>query len=416
VVSVVEAVDQLVSYPAPRIPLYPVVSAGTFTGRSKAARPSILDARWVLPVTYGRMAIALALRDMGIRPGESVLIPAYHCLSMVDPVLWAGAKAVFYRVREDASVDLEDIRRRIDRTTRVLMVPHFFGFPQEMTGIRALCDTAGLVLLEDCAHVIFGEHRGIPLGSFGDYTIASPMKFFPIHDGGILASHRRALDRISLRPLGWTFSVRAAVILLERSLQYRRFGLFRYVLAAPFWVKETLLRLVKALRPGRCDTWWGPAVGERSSGQTGDFEPKWMDLRMSQTSRTILRLASKSRVAEERRRNYRILLEGLAGLPGSRPLFSTLPDGVVPFAFPLLVDEPTRIFHALKSQGVPIMRFGEFLSEEIDASTYPESIELSRRVFQFPCHQEMRPRELDWLVATVRRELFAAASTPENGG
>ena len=136
---------------------------------------------------------------------------------------------------------------------------------------------------------------------------------------------------------------------------------------------------------------------------------------MSQTSRTIIRLASKSRIALERRRNYQVLLEGLSGLPGSRPLFPALPEGVVPFAFPLLVDEPARLFRPLKSQGVPIMRFGEFLSEEIRPDLFPEAIELSRRVFQFPCHQEMRPDELDWLVTTVRQELLTAATKAGSG-
>lgn len=405
-----EAVEEHESYPASRVPLYPVISAGTFIGGAKASLPSLLDAKWVLPVTYGRMAIGLALRDMGIRPGEGVLIPAYHCLSMVDPVVSAGAKPVFFRVREDASVDLEDIRRRIDRTTRALMVPHFFGFPQEMVAIRALCDAERLVLLEDCAHVIFGEYRGAPLGSFGDYTIASPMKFFPIHDGGLLTSHRRPLDQVPLKPLGWKFSLKAAVVLLERSLQYRRLGPIRYLLAAPLWLKTRLLGLAKSVGPGKPEEWWGPAVGQRSSGRTGDFEPRWMDRRMSQTSRTIIRLASKSRIALERRRNYQVLLEGLSGLPGSRPLFPALPEGVVPFAFPLLVDEPARLFSPLKSQGVPIMRFGEFLSDEIRLDLFPEAVELSRRVFQFPCHQEMRPDELDWLVTTVRQELLTAAT------
>jgi perosamine synthetase len=268
------------------------------------------------------------------------------------------------------------------------------------------------VLLEDCAHVIFGEYEGSPLGSFGDYTIASPMKFFPIYDGGLLTSHRRPLDRITLSPLGWTFSLRAAVILLERSLEYRRLGPAGLVLAVPLWLKTVLLRIAKAVGPGKPEEWWGPAVGERSSGRTGDFEPRWMDRRMSQTSRTLMRLASKPRLAVARRRNYAFLLERLSGLPGARPLFPALPDGVVPFAFPLLVDDPAPIFHSLKAQGVPIMRFGEFLSEEIDPAAFPEAIDLSHQVFQFPCHQEMTQKDLDWLAETVRKELLAAADAP----
>jgi perosamine synthetase len=397
------------AYPRPRIPLFPVISPGTFTSRGNANIPSVLDARWVLPVTYGRMAIALSLRDLGIARGERVLIPAYHCLSMVDPVLWTGAQVDYYRIREDTSVDLDDVRSRIGPKTRVLMISHYFGFPQDMKAIRELCDATGLILIEDCAHAFHGEFAGAPLGSFGDYTIASPMKFFPIYDGGLLSSSRRPLDRIRLVPLGWKFSLRAAVILLERSIEYRRWGPLRSLLQLPLWLKTRLVHQLKRARPGGEHGWEGGTLGERSSGRTGDFDPRWVDRRMSQTSRAVIRLASKSRTANARRRNYRVLLEGLSDIPGSRPLFPTLPDGVVPFAFPLVVEDPVPLFDSLKRQGVPMMRFGEFLADEVDPRSYPETIELSRRVFQFPCHQEMKAEELDWLVRTVRTELLSRA-------
>ncbi len=398
---------QMTPYPAPRVPLFPVVTPSTFGGDARATLPSVLDAKWILPLTYGRMAIGLALRDMGIKPGEKVLIPAYHCLSMVAPVEWAGAKPVYYRVREDATADLEDIRSRVEPDTRAIMVTHYFGFPQDIAPIRALCDEKGIVLLEDCAHALFGEHGGQPLGSYGDYTIASPMKIFPIYDGGLLTSNRRPLDRIPLSPLGWVFSLRAASILLERSLEYRRLGFIGNLLAVPLWLKTEILRLAKAVGPGKPDEWFGPAVGERSSGRTGDFDSRWIDRRMSLTSRSLMRLASKPRIAEIRRRHYQTLLDRLSGLPGSAPLFPTLPDGVVPFAFPLVVFEPEEIFHSLKTHGVPIMRFGEFLSDEVDPHAFPEAVHLSRRVFQFPCHQDMEARDMEWMVETIRKELLA---------
>jgi perosamine synthetase len=397
------------SYPAPRVPLFPVVSWGTFRESGTARTPSLLDARATLLVTYGRMAIGLALRDMGIRPGDRVLLPAYHCLSMVDPVPWAGGEPVFYRVRADASVDLEDVRARIDSRTRALMVTHYFGFPQDMEAIRRFCDETGLVLLEDCAHAILGETSGRPLGSFGDYSIASPMKFYPIYEGGLLASDRRPLDQIALRSLGWKFSLRAAFIMLERSVLYRRLGLVGYAVRPFLWAKDAILAVAKSLRPGRSDSWWGPAVGGPSSGRTGDFEPRWVDRRMSRTSRWILTHASRSRIAEARRRHYRALLARLSNLPGARPLFPALPEGVVPFAFPLVVDNPAPVFEELKRHGVPIMRFGEFLDEAVDPRVYPDTIDLSRRVLQFPCHQEMTERDVEWMAARIRDTVLDAA-------
>ena len=130
----------------------------------------------------GRVAIALALRHLGIRPGEQVLLPAYHCTAMVEPVQWASAAPVFYRIHPDTSVDLEHLQRLLTPLTRAVIVVHYFGFPQQLSSLRAFCDTHRLALIEDCAHAFFGEEAGRPLGSCGDYAIASAMKFFPIYE------------------------------------------------------------------------------------------------------------------------------------------------------------------------------------------------------------------------------------------
>jgi dTDP-4-amino-4,6-dideoxygalactose transaminase len=148
----------------------------------------LLDAGTALGVTSGRVAIALALQHMGIAHGDKVLVPAYHCIAMVEPIISTGAGAVFYRIREDTSVDLDDVQRRLDVRTRALLAPHYYGFPQDMMRIRAFCDAHNLVLIEDCAHAFFGRCDGRPFGGHGDYAIASAMKFFPVYDGGYLVS------------------------------------------------------------------------------------------------------------------------------------------------------------------------------------------------------------------------------------
>jgi dTDP-4-amino-4,6-dideoxygalactose transaminase len=127
---------------------------------------------------------------------------------------------------------------------------------------------------------------------------------------------------------------------------------------------------------------------------------------MSLFSQGIAALASKSRITQNRRRNYATLLAALGNLPGGKPLFPTLPEGVVPQVFPVLMDEPARIFALLKHQGVPIIRFGEFPWPAMPASRCTDSTELSRRVFQFPCHQDLTPGELDWMIGCIRDTLL----------
>jgi hypothetical protein len=104
------------------------------------------------------------------------------------------------------------------------------------------------------------------------------------------------------------------------------------------------------------------------------------------------------------------LLTGLTGIPGCRPLFPDLPEGVFPYVFPLITDKPERKFPALKNAGVPVIRFGEFLWEGMEATTCPTSVDLSRRVLQFPCHQELSAAEITWMISEARNVLLSDES------
>lgn len=393
-------------FPSAAVPVAPVLSLSSFRPAGDGSAPSILDNGDTRFVTSGRVAIALALREMKIGPGDSVLIPAYHCASMVEPVLWTGAKAVFYRVNLDTSVNLDDVNAKIDETTKLIMATNYFGFPQNLSAIRALCDSRGLLLLEDCAHSFFGEHAGKPIGGWGDYAIASSMKFFPVYEGGVLASARHSLASIPLHSAGLPFEAKVAFNTFESGFDYQRMGLIKALLWLPVRLKDILWGQLKArkmapssqLSPGSSDGGFG-------------FDPAWLDKRSSGFSRLLLGLLPRQRVATLRRTNYQRLSDALGELPGCRPLFPALPDTVYPWVFPLYCDDLARVFPILKSQGVPIIRFGEFLWEGVDASVCANSVDLSCNVLQFPCHQELRDDEIAWMIEKIKAVLTTKSET-----
>ncbi len=389
-------------YPRASVPVGTLLSFASFGSLASwcvPAPPSILDAGDIRYVTSGRIAIALALRQMGVGPGTKVLVPAYHCASMVEPVIWAGATPVFYHINADTSVNLADLARRIDSGCRVVMATNYFGFPQNLSAIRALCDANGLQLLEDCAHSFLGQHQGKPLGSWGDYAIASSMKFYPIYEGGCLVSARHSLASIQLRSAGLGFESKSAVNALEDGFAYQRLGLLRGLLWLPMQLKSLLWHQIKRRRGADA-----PPLSPGSSDGGFGLDPEWLDKRSSLFSRLMLKLVSRRRMGALRRRNYLRLQQALQGLPGCRPLFERLPDAVYPWVFPLLTDDPQRLFRTLKMAGVPIIRFGEYLWPGVDCA---HSHELSRRVLQFPCHQELRASEIEWIIAHIKQALTA---------
>jgi dTDP-4-amino-4,6-dideoxygalactose transaminase len=376
----------------PLVPIAPILSSASFRRAAPARLRSVLDAGPARLVTSGRIAIALALREMGVGPGDTVLVPAWHSQSMIPPVLWRGAAPAFYRIGPDGRVDLDDIAARAGPGVKALMVTHYFGFHQDMEAIRALCDARGLLLLEDCAHAFIGEYRGRPLGSFGDYAIASSMKFFPMYEGGALVSARHRLDRVALRSAGAGFEAKAALTSLENGFAYGRLPAVRAALWLPLRIKDALWGRLKAATA---------ALAPASSDSSYDFDPRWLDKRSSLFARAMLRLVAPSRIAALRRQHYQRLDTALRGLPGTRPLFPALPDGVCPWVFPLLADEPERLFERLKLAGVPVVRFGHPLWAGVDATVCANAADLSRRVLSFPCHQELREHELAWMIDAI---------------
>jgi dTDP-4-amino-4,6-dideoxygalactose transaminase len=385
--------------------------------QSGTALPSLLDGAPACMVTSGRVAIGLALRALRVDAGDTVLVPAYHSPSMIPPVHWCGAQVVFYRVHADTSVDIDDVAAKIaartDGRVKAIMATHFFGVPQDLAPLRALCDRHGIGLIEDCAHCFFGERNGVQIGSTGDYAIGSSMKFYPIYEGGCLVSHRHPLDA-RLRAAGAGFEAKAALGALEASFAYGRMGGLRAALALPLRAKSVLWGALKSR--GRKA---GGAAGEAavslapsSSDSSFSFDPRWADKRSSWFSRLTMRYASRARIVARRRSHYLALQQALAGLPGCRPLFAALPDGACPWVFPLLAERPEALFEHLHAAGVPMVRFGATLWPGVDETVCANSVALGRRLIAFPCHQELSAAELAWLSATIRQALHTTAAVP----
>lgn len=391
------------------IPTLPVLSQHLFTAIESLEIPSVLDAGKSIYVTSGRVAIGLALLQMKIGVNDKVLLPSYHCSSMIEPIIVAGANPVFYKINSDTSVDLDDIEKKIDGFTKLLMVTNYFGFPQDLSRIREFCDAHNVMLLEDCAHSFFGVFDGRPLGSFGNYAIASAMKFFPIYDGGCLISSIHNLDEVKLEKAGIGFEIKSAINAIEKSFEYDRLKFIKKLMFIPIVMKNIIWKKIKKMMPaGKV------SLGPGASDGGFQIEDKWLKKRSTIFSRFIIKNSSKSRIIANRRNNYIAIQSALEGSTTCYPLFSKLPDGVVPYVFPLISNNPEKHFKLLKSAGIPVIRFGEFLWENRGSEVCQVSVNLSRRVMQLPCHQELRLSELEWMIAAIKKILLIEENELEN--
>jgi len=343
---------------------------------------------------------------LGISAGESVLVPAFNCAALVDPIRRHGARASFYRVNTDCSADFDDIERRIDSRTRAVVAIHYFGFPQSLERFRDLCAKHGLYLIEDCAHVLVGESASKPLGATGDISIFSWRKFLPIWDGGQLVVNNPALAAdVKFDKLSIVFRMKAVKDVIDRILDDSPSALARY--AAQLWRLPSIARRRPPLKSM-------PEAGQAVAQKPTDafdlgFPFTMVNLPMSTFSRFIVDRIDLRPIIEQRRLNYRYVRKIIGSLPGVLPLFGDLPDGVCPLAFPFFVQGRKDFHLVLRSQGIPASTWGGVIHPDLPLDDFPESRALYDRLIYVPVHQSLSVDEMDTMGRVTREALCTTA-------
>jgi dTDP-3-amino-3,4,6-trideoxy-alpha-D-glucose transaminase len=143
-------------------------------------------------VANGTDALSIALRCLGIGPGDEVICPAYTFFATPETISSVGARPVFADVDPaTCCLDVADVEARITGDTRAIMPVHLFGQMADMTALRALAERRGLVLIEDAAQAWGASQDGARAGSLGD---AATFSFFPTKnlpafgDGGLITT------------------------------------------------------------------------------------------------------------------------------------------------------------------------------------------------------------------------------------
>lgn len=383
------------AHPRARFPMLPVIGrAGTAGTASAGVAPAsrFLEAD-VLFTASGAAAIHGALVDAGVGAGDDVVVPAYHCPTMVLPVLAAGAGVRFAHVTDGLALTLAAIERAAGARTRAVLLPHYFGFAQrEIVEIANWCRARGAVLIEDCAHAFYGSRGGFVPGVAGDYAVASTRKFFAGAEGGALAANGRVL---SVRPRGATLREEAGRLFdtvhlaaragnLPRALQ-RMAGAPGVALEGP--TDEDAARREAEPRPAE-----GAELGSSA-----------LVRRAARSTVALVRGADHARAAAVRRARWHRWADVLRETRGARAWRDVLPDSGVPYVFPVLLDDAESSFVRLKRAGVPVWRWDRLARSDCAASR-----DLGLRLVQLPCHQSLDDARFEAVLA----DFVAALAAP----
>jgi len=166
--------------------------------RFEGAFASFCGTEHAAGVSSGTAALEIALRALGVGPGDEVIVPTYSFIATAEAVSTVGATPVIVDVDpETALITAEIVEAALTPRTRCVIPVHLFGRPVEMDPLLALCRERGIAVVEDACQAHGALYRGRPVGSLGD---AGCFSFYPTKnlggwgDGGALVTSDAELD------------------------------------------------------------------------------------------------------------------------------------------------------------------------------------------------------------------------------
>ena len=116
----------------------------------------------------GTLALDVALKALGIGPGDEVVVTPRTFIASISCVVNAGATPVFADVEADSgNLSAVTIAKVLTPKTKAIICVHLAGWPCDMDAIMALAETHGLKVIEDCAQAHGAQYKGRSVGSIG---------------------------------------------------------------------------------------------------------------------------------------------------------------------------------------------------------------------------------------------------------
>lgn len=168
-----------------------ISSEGPFVKEFEQKMSATVERKYGIAVSNGTAALEVAVRALGIGPGDEVIMPTFTIISCAMAVTKLGAVPVL--IDSDLytwNMNVEEIESRITSKTKAIMVVHIYGLPVEMDKVLDLARKYNLKVIEDAAEMHGQTFKGRMCGSFGDVSVFSfyPNKHITTGEGGMIVT------------------------------------------------------------------------------------------------------------------------------------------------------------------------------------------------------------------------------------
>jgi len=176
---------------------------GPFVERFEQEFAAAMQAKHCVSCANGTDSLYIAMRALGIQPGDEVIAPAHSWISTTETISQAGGKVVFCDTDADTfTIDTTRIESLITSRTVGIIPVHLYGQPADMGPIMEIARRSSLWVIEDCAQSHLARYKGQQVGTFGN---AASFSFYPgknlgaMGDAGALTTNDAALaDRMAM--------------------------------------------------------------------------------------------------------------------------------------------------------------------------------------------------------------------------
>lgn len=214
-----------------------ISSQGPFVARFEEQFAAWNDQAYGVACSSGTTALTLALRALGIGPGDEVIVPEFTMVASAWAVTYTGATPVFVDCGDDLNIDVSRIEERITARTKVIMPVHVYGRQCDMAAILKLAFEYNLRVVEDSAEA----HSVRPVGDIACFSLFAN-KIITAGEGGVCVTDDPHLAEQMAHLRGMAFSPEHDFIHKKLAYNFRMTNLQAAVALAQLErIDETLL-------------------------------------------------------------------------------------------------------------------------------------------------------------------------------
>ena len=185
----------------------------------------LINKKYSIAVSNGTAALEIAMKAIGIKKGDEVIIPNFTIISNALAVIKLGAKPVpidcgLY----DWNINIADLDKKITKKTKAIIITHIYSFSNPMDKIKKILKNKNILIIEDAAEVIGLKYQNKYCGSFGDISTFSfyANKHITTGEGGMISTDSikyqkkcrdlrnlcfGKIDRFNHTDIGWNYRI-----------------------------------------------------------------------------------------------------------------------------------------------------------------------------------------------------------------